>query len=267
MKRTLKFSAVALAAFIMTGCNVGGDGGEYSYAVKKVKKSTQRTVGGKTVVTEYSWNAETTLQTGEVQTIDGVTSYTISDFKQEVNDNGVQTITRTRTRTVEGEPVVEKLVTTYGIFGNNSLEVKYEEFLGSGTTPVRYSTTDRDNYGRARVVREFEGETLTLHRWEFNYPDNSDRYTYKEQIAGGAPVAMCYKVTSRDMNGNVTGYEIYSGWDGSDGILVEKATGYKSNNSLNTVEYTITRYDNTETGPVVTNVTEEFVTFNITIKY
>jgi hypothetical protein len=220
-------------------------------------------------VTDYTWDEETTLQTGEVQTIDGVTSYTISDFKQEVNVNGVQTLTRTRTRTVEGEPVVEKLVTTYGAFGNNSLEVKYEEFLSGETTPVRHSTIDRDSYGRAREVKEYEDGTLTLHRWEFIYPDSNSGYTYREQIAGGAPVAMFYKVTARDMNGNVTGYEIYSNWDGSDGILIEKATDYKSNNSLNTVEYTITRYDTTESGPVtvVTNVTEEFVTFNITIKY
>lgn len=278
MKRSILFSATALAAFVMTGCNPSGHGTQtaiWDMPVKTVENSP-----GKKVVTDYTFNRETSAKTGEIQKINGQTAYVISDYEPGVNASGQETISATRTTPGEGGEIKEKLVTTYAFFGSGgyssqALSIKYEEFLlgegGSETVPVRYSTTDRNSDGNQKEVKKYEGTTMVFHQWDFQYPSSVDGYTYKEQKEGGEAVDMFYKVTKRSSSTNgIIGYEIYSDWDGNDGILIQKQTDYeiaKLSSAEFSVEYTITNYDAEGENPVETEVVDYYEVIELTFTY
>lgn len=264
MKKLIVISAAAFAAFATTGCNMNG-GGTYEGTVERVEKITRQTVGGATVVTDYTWDPETAAQTGEIQRTDGQTDYILSDFESGTNSNGYSILTRIRASyNEEGDPIREKLVTTYGHYYDNQYwETKHEEFLlgpGDEETLVRYTTTEWGDRGRIREFKSYEGEVMILRLWNYNYITNSD-YTYSEQEIGAAEVTKGYK-----KNETPAYIERYI-MRGEDKFVYEKADEFEQDGLV--IEYKITSYDPAQSDPtaVVTNVSQKIILIDIKVEY
>jgi hypothetical protein len=272
MKTLSVISTALLAALTLAGCSQG-TGGEYTSTEERIVKSTAETVGGSTVVTEYAWDELTGAQTGEIQRTDGVVDYSIADFEWGYTTTGHNALSRIRTsRNAAGEEIREKLVTTYGAYyGINLQESQYDEYLlGTGESEAdqkptfrRITTWNSYSYGGPyEEVKEFKGEDLVLRQWDFNY-GYTNAYTYKEQETGKAEVTKGYAIDTSTQD-----YERFIVEGDDEKFVFEARTDYKIEDD-STVTYTITRYDpdNRDAAPVVTKVTEEYKTFEVTITY
>ncbi len=269
MKKLSVISAAVLAALSMTGCNTN-NGGTYTINAERIEKSTWQTVGGSTVITDYTWDETNATQTGEVQKTNGQTDYSIDDFESSFDSAGREVSTRIRTRKNEaGDEIREKLVTTYGVrYGNQMLETEHEEYLlGSGDeeTLVLRRTTEWNGNGQQTEVKEYRGEVLTLHQRNFDYGYSNTSYTFFEKEEGKDEVKKGFRWTDA-LRRNYERYVFDA--DGED-IVYEERTDYEIDGDKLTIEYTITEYDteNEDADPVVTNVTDEYIIIEITITY
>ena len=273
MKR-IPVLSTALAVFMMTGCDPGGDRTR-TERVSVIVKSTQQTIDGDVVVTEYTWDEQTVAKTLETRTVNGELLYRMDEFETGTNDDHEEFVSCIRTTFADEGDIREKLVTTYlatgyrVYYGGGLRETKYEEFLlgegGSEEIPVRHKTTEWGPNGRETEIKEYEMQTEVLRLFDFNYSPSGDGHTYKKSEEGGEPVTMYYKITQRAANRAVIGFELYSGWNGQEGTLVEKVTDYEKEG--NTVEYKFTKYDENGENPVETNVTELYDEIVLTLTY
>ena len=259
----------AIAAVAVTGCNPTGSS-SWEWEEDVLVKSTKMT-GGMIVVTEYEWDDATANQTGESQKINGVTTYETTDFEWKLNSSNQETQTRIRTTKITDGEIREKLVTTYANYGSRGrAEIKHEEFLLTGdnadeSVPVRYTTTERNDVGNPTDIKRYEGTTMVFRQWDFQYNDQGSGYSYKEQKEGGEETTMYFEVKTRDLYGTILNYNRYSGWNGTEGTLIEKVV-YDVSQVAKTYEYTITTYDEEGNNPVETEVEDKYKTITITIE-
>jgi hypothetical protein len=258
MKRTA-ITFTALAAAMLAGCSMGGGGTQVVEYPRMTSSKAETYVGGileETKVTEYEWD-EWAAIIGESQTIDGIPSYNISDYKA---DGEKKTITSIRAH-ANGD--MYTIISTYDV--NGEKEILYEEFHTNGPNPTVAAkrTVTEYNGERKSNVKRFENGTQVSETGNYSYSDNGS-YTYNEKIGDGPVVPMYYKVTKVSLDNVITGYEIYSGWDGSTGTKIEELVDYKTEGMA--IYYTINKIgaDGTETE---TKFTDEYKYISVTYTY
>lgn len=268
MKKSLVISAAALAALALVGCNLNGSEPQ-SYPYSVLASSLEVTNGVQTL-TEHTWDDETDTKVSETQKVGNQLVYRISNYTSG-SVGGVYAETRYReSYSTDGTPPRSyKLVSLYGArYGTNMLETKYEEFLLSGpdadeTNPASRILQEWNQNGAHTDVKQFEGETQVLHQRNFRYNDLGMGYSYEESKNGGEYVPMYLKVLQRRGSAQViVEYELYREWDGSTGTLVEKKSDYAQPDPA-TATYKITKWDDEGANPVVTEVTDKYMSLTI----
>lgn len=253
MKRVLTITALStLLAASLTGCNPLG--GKTNSITDYFKVSTRETSADGTVtLTEFELDDKGAL-IGQTQKSNGKYVYKIADFTY---DTAVGTKTSFRTE-YESDGTTEvaryKLVSTYGLrYGNKLLETKYEEFLLTGenadeTSPARHTVTQYNAAGLPSDSKDFENGEMVLWHKDFEYYTTNYSYT---EVKGDVTKRIHYRTTSEG------GYEIFTDWNGSTGILIEMVDNMDSTET--TVSYDrYDGYDSEGENPVKTSVVETY---------
>jgi hypothetical protein len=251
MKRSA-FIIAALAAFTLSGCNMGGNSGytvTRMYPFQKIELTDD-----KSEVTTYLWD-ETGKQTGETLVRNQVTVYESSDYKWESNTQGYPVSSFARKNyNDDGTSSDHRVVITFDF---NGLETKYEVFEEGALLPFEVRETSRNSAGYIDGYKITLNEVVTLERRNYEYSDVGIGYSFEESVGGAMFVPMYYHAVYRDPrnDNSVVEYKIYADWTGSTSTsrLVEEQADYKSSDDGDKISYSVLKYDEngTETKTMV----------------
>jgi len=269
MKKTAIVLSATLVAALATlaGCNPTGSS-EVTYPMPYKISEVVDTEG--TYVTTFTYAPNTFQTSKESKTLNGApysekSGYTYSGY------NYSYVLTSYKSGGTTYERIAYEMGSSTETLSTSTLASATDTSGGTLTNKV---VTTYTNLKPTEVVQTDGSGTVTLRNFDYNYDNyvygaSAAYYTYKQSVAGGAPVTMCFvnKKPSYNQAYEITGayeYEIYKNWVSatSQGTLVESKTEYKASGLAET--YTVKQLDETTGTWKTTKVSGDYE--NITVR-